>query len=348
MLVSDFNYNLPEALIAQQPIPERDKSRLMVLERATGQIEHRIFRELPELLQPGDLLVFNNTRVFPARLFGHRGSGGKIEALILGRSPDGRFKTLLRTGGKIKPGEIISFSQDRIRIRATGKDKTGAWFFEPVSERFWEKIDELGKIPLPPYIKREYNKPVSNGEDRRRYQTVYAKERGSAAAPTAGLHFTPEILNKLSQRGVSTSFITLHIGYETFRPVKEKTVEEHDMHSEFFSVPPETLKAIENAKKRGNRVIAVGTTTCRVLETVALNVLKNANTGIKGWTDIFIYPGYEFKLVDAMITNFHLPESTLLMLIAAFTGTEAILAAYREAVRLEYRFYSYGDAMLIL
>jgi S-adenosylmethionine:tRNA ribosyltransferase-isomerase len=347
LLVSEFNYNLPDALIAQQPAPERDKSRFMVLSRATGQIEHRIFQDLPEILEPGDLLVLNDTRVFPARLLGHRDSGGKVEALVLGRSPDGRPKTLLKTGGKIRPGEVLAFSGDRIRIRTIEKDKTGAWFFKPVSERFWEKMEEFGKVPLPPYIERDYTDNTGNGSDRQRYQTVYAKECGSAAAPTAGFHFTLGTLKELSQRGVAICFITLHIGYETFRPVKENSIEEHVMHSEFFSVSQKVLHAIEETKKQRHRVVAVGTTTCRVLETVARSGVKGPHSDLEGWTDIFIYPGFRFKAVDALITNFHLPQSTLLMLVAAFAGTKEILTAYREAVRLKYSFYSYGDAMLI-
>ncbi len=359
MLVSEFDYTLPQELIAQNPVPKRDSSRLMLLDRAASTIEHRVFHELPQLLEPGDLLVLNDTRVFPARLFGHRGSGGKVEALVLGKSPDGRLRTLLKAGGKILPGEVLSLVGDSIRIRTLEQDETGAWFFEPVSNSFWEKLEQCGEVPLPPYISRDYSPGTDRSDDRRRYQTVFARESGSAAAPTAGLHFTPEVLDSLARREIETRFLTLHIGYETFRPVKQEKVEEHLMHSEFYSVPRETLAAIETAKRRNRRVVAVGTTTCRVLETIAMMneecAMKNEETReipdsscVHGWTDIFIHPGFEFKAVDAMITNFHLPRSTLLMLVAAFAGTAKILSAYREAVELRYRFYSYGDAMLII
>jgi S-adenosylmethionine:tRNA ribosyltransferase-isomerase len=347
LLVSEFDYNLPGELIAQEPVPERGSSRLMLLDRATSAMRHFRFHRLPELLRRGDLLVLNDTRVFPARLLGRRGSGGKVEALVLGKSPDGRLRTLLKTGGKIRPGEVVSLASDTIRIRTVEKDQTGAWFFEPLCEDFWEKLEQFGKTPLPPYIRRDYTVGTGNGNDRQRYQTVYAKERGSAAAPTAGLHFTQQILGALAIRGVETCFLTLHIGYETFRPVKEKTVEEHVMHSESFSVPQETLHSLEQAGKERRRVVAVGTTTCRVLETLARTGVASPDSGAQGWTDTFIHPGFEFKAVDALITNFHLPRSSLLMLVAAFAGTEKILKAYSEAVRLKYRFYSYGDAMFI-
>ena len=324
----------------------------MVLGRDTSNISHRKFSELPDLLRAGDLLVFNDTRVMAARLFGHRGSGGKVEALVLGRAPDGRLRTLLKAGGKVKEGETISLASDRIRIRVLEQDETGAWYFEPAGNGFGEKLEQFGITPLPPYIHRDYPAAGDKETDRERYQTVYAREKGSAAAPTAGLHFTKELFDRLADRGIESRFLTLHIGYETFRPVKEDSVEEHAMHSEFYSVPRETLLAIIEAKCRGRRVVAVGTTACRVLETVATGAGECYNgtagkTRIEGWTDIFIYPGYRFKAVDALITNFHLPRSTLLMLVAAFAGTEYIISAYREAVDLKYRFYSYGDSMLI-
>lgn len=347
MLVSEFDYILPENLIAQEPAPERDSSKLMVLNRADGALRHRAFRDIPAILKPGDLLVMNDTRVFPARLFGHRGSGGKVEALILGEDPQGRLRTLLKTGGRVHPGEIIALAGDKLRIRVLEKDETGAWSFVALCEDFWAELEKLGKVPLPPYIRRDYDSSRDDSSDEERYQTVYARRRGSAAAPTAGLHFTPALLETLASRGIETCFLTLHIGYETFRPVKEDKVEDHVMHSEFYSVPAETLVALEQAKENNRRIIAVGTTVCRVLETLARAGTKN-KTGMTGWTDIFIYPGFEFRTVDAMVTNFHLPRSTLLMLVAAFAGTERILTAYHEAVRLNYRFYSYGDAMLII
>jgi S-adenosylmethionine:tRNA ribosyltransferase-isomerase len=351
LLVADFDYFLPEELIAQRPAPRRDAARLMVLDRGTGRVSHGIFTELPDLLGAGDLLVMNDTRVFPARLLGHRGSGGRLEALVLGSTPDGRLKTLLRAGGRLRPGEILSFEEDEIRIRLVEKDPTGAWYFEPLCEDFWDKLELLGKTPLPPYIHRDYSYG-DDDSDRKRYQTVFARERGSAAAPTAGLHFTQEVLAALEKKSLQPCFLTLHIGYETFRPVKEKSVEEHTMHSEFYSIGAQTLAALRAAKSSGRRIVAVGTTTCRVLETVAERILVEAGEFDKeqtsGWTDIFIYPGFDFRVTDAMLTNFHLPRSTLLMLVAAFAGRESILAAYEEAVKSEYRFYSYGDAMLII
>ena len=351
MLISEFDYILPEELIAQHPAPRRDSSRLMVLDRYTGAVSHRIFNELPSILESEDLLVMNDTRVFSARLLGHRGSGGRLEALILGYAPDGRLRTLLKAGGKLQPGETLSFNNDQIRIRLIEKDPTGAWFFEPLCESFWEKLEDAGKTPLPPYIHRDYSS--SNDEnDRERYQTVFARERGSAAAPTAGLHFTKELLGKLERKRIEMCFITLHIGYETFRPVKEESVEDHEMHSEFYSVAPPAVAALRRAKAKHRRIVAVGTTTCRVLETIADRLLDDCDlvpgTELSGWTDIFIYPGFDFAVTDAMITNFHLPRSTLIMLVAAFAGRENILTAYKEAVKLKYRFYSYGDSMLIM
>ncbi len=351
MLVSDFDYHLPENLIAQRPAPHRDSARLMVLDRCTGGVSHRVFSDLPDILGATDMLVMNDTRVFPARLIGHRGSGGRLEALVLGSAPDGRLRTLLRAGGRLQPGEILSFEDDGIRIRLIEKDSTGAWFFETACEDFWDKLELVGKTPLPPYIHRDYSSPDDAG-DRERYQTIFARERGSAAAPTAGLHFTENLLGKLEEKGVGTCCVTLHIGYETFRPVKEESVEEHPMHSEFYSIGTQTLEILQEARSRGRRVVAVGTTTCRVLETIADRLLAGPGASgdgeLSGWTDIFIYPGFEFRVTDAMVTNFHLPRSTLLMLVSAFAGRENILAAYEEAVKSEYRFYSYGDAMLIM
>ncbi len=366
MLVSELDYELPKELIAQHPAPERDGSRLMVLGRRTGEISHRVFRDLPELLGSGDLLVLNDTRVFPGRLFGHRRTGGKAEALMLGPGPKGSLRTLLRTRGKVKPGEVFSFASDKIRIRVTEKDETGAWYFAPLIEGFKEKLKALGDVPLPPYIQRDYSSGEYHDEDLQRYQTVFAREtnsepagapggpaaslEGSAAAPTAGLHFTPALLESLAGAGIETCFVTLNIGYETFRPVKEEKVEEHAMHSEFYHAGAETLAAIRAAKRQGRRIVAAGTTSCRVLETLArVTALQDEcpDRDHDGWTGIFIYPGFEFKLVEALITNFHLPRSTLLMLVCAFAGKEKILASYREAVHQKYCFYSYGDAMLI-
>ena len=346
MLTSEFDYKLPRELIAKEPAARRDSARLMVLARKTGVLRHRVFHELPELLEPGNLLVLNDTRVFPARLLGRRSSGGRVEALVLNEGQNGGCRTLLKAKGRIRPGEVVSFGQDAMRIRMLEKDDTGVWRFEPLCSDFRQKMEELGDVPLPPYLAR-----ASNQLDRERYQTVYSRSTGSAAAPTAGLHFTGELLDSLSHRGIELQFLTLHIGYETFRPVKEKNVEEHVMHGEFFELPAQTLTALKNAKETGKKVIAVGTTSCRVIETLARRGLLCAEhpreQTVQGWTDLFICPGFNFRAVDAMITNFHLPRSTLLMLVAAFAGTQNTLAAYREAVRLKYRFYSYGDAMLV-
>ncbi len=340
MKVTDFDYELPEALIAQFPVEPRDTSRLLTLNKVTGAVEHKAhFYELVEELNEGDVLVFNNTKVIPARLYGHReGSGGKVEVLLLTPCGENRWECLVKPGKKCPVGQVIVFDE---RLKATVLDKTdfGGRIVEfTVDGIFDDIIQEIGEMPLPPYIHEKL-------EDKERYQTVYAKEKGSAAAPTAGLHFTPELLEKIKDKGVELEFVTLHVGLGTFRPVSVESIEDHDMHSEFYSVSPETAARINDAKAKGRRIIAVGTTSVRTLESASTD--DGVLQGTSGWTQIFIYPGYTFKMVDALVTNFHLPQSTLLMLISALAGREHCLAAYEEAVREKYRFFSFGDAMFI-
>ncbi|MCI5707977.1 tRNA preQ1(34) S-adenosylmethionine ribosyltransferase-isomerase QueA [Veillonella caviae] len=340
MKVTDFDYELPEALIAQFPVEPRDTSRLLTLNKVTGAVEHKAhFYELVEELNEGDVLVFNNTKVIPARLYGHReGSGGKVEVLLLTPCGENRWECLVKPGKKCPVGQVIVFDE---RLKATVLDKTdfGGRIVEfTVNGIFDDIIQEIGEMPLPPYIHEKL-------EDKERYQTVYAKEKGSAAAPTAGLHFTPELLEKIKAKGVELEFVTLHVGLGTFRPVSVESIEDHDMHSEFYSVSPETAARINDAKAKGRRIIAVGTTSVRTLESASTD--DGVLQGTSGWTQIFIYPGYTFKMVDALVTNFHLPQSTLLMLISALAGREHCLAAYEEAVREKYRFFSFGDAMFI-
>ena len=339
MKKSDFYFDLPEELIAQTPLEKRDESRLLCLDKNTGSMEHRHFYDLPDLLQEGDCLVLNNSRVLPARLIGTRPTGGAIELVLLRDLGDNRWECLSRPGRKTKPGQHILFGNGELEAiveeTAPGGNRIVRFLYEGI---FLEVLERLGRMPLPPYIRAELENPE-------RYQTVYAKELGSAAAPTAGLHFTQELLETIRAKGVRTEFITLHVGLGTFRPVKEDEIEDHEMHSEFCMIPPETAEAVNTAKKNGGRIIAVGTTSCRTLESFA----KDDGTlePSSGWTDIFIYPGYRFKCIDGLITNFHLPESTLIMLVSALAGREHILNAYRTAVENRYRFFSFGDAMFI-
>ncbi len=340
MKKSDFYFELPEELIAQTPLERRDASRLLHLDKETGEIEHRHFYELPEYLRPGDCLVLNDTRVLPARLLGCRRSGGSVELVLLRDLGEGRWECLSRPGRKTKPGTELSFGDDELTATveavAEGGNRIVQFHYEGI---FLEVLERLGKMPLPPYIKAEL-------QDSERYQTVYSRELGSAAAPTAGLHFTPELLKQISDMGVRVCYVTLHVGLGTFRPVKEEEIEDHEMHSEFCVIPPETAEIVNETKREGGRVIAVGTTSCRTLESFA-----EENGELKPgsrWTDIFIYPGYRFKCIDALITNFHLPESTLIMLVSALAGREHILHAYEVAVQEGYRFFSFGDSMLIL
>ena len=338
MKKSDFDFDLPEELIAQTPLERRDSSRLMHLNRVTGEVEHRHFYELPSLLREGDCLVLNDSRVLPARLLGVRGSGGSVELVLLRDLGEGRWECLSRPGRKTKPGTELSFGNGELTAEVEsvtdGGNRIIRFHYEGI---FLEVLEKLGRMPLPPYIKAELQDPE-------RYQTVYSRETGSAAAPTAGLHFTRELLSEIEARGVKIAYVTLHVGLGTFRPVKEEEIEDHPMHAEFCVVPEETAELVNETKRRGGRIVAVGTTSCRTLESFNENGLLKP---CSGWTSIFIYPGYRFRCIDALVTNFHLPESTLIMLVSALAGRENVLNAYRIAVEERYRFFSFGDAMLI-
>ena len=339
MLLSDFDYELPEELIAQTPVEPRNASRLMVLDPIKKTIEHRHFFELQQFLSPGDTLIFNDTRVIPARLIGRKEpTGARVEVLLLRRVEGDTWETLVKPGKKALPGTTIRFSEE-LSCEVTGHTDFGGRLVTFHYQGIFEEIlDRLGETPLPPYIHEEL-------KDRERYQTVYCRESGSAAAPTAGLHFTPEQMDELKRFGVNLGFLTLHVGLGTFRPVKVERIEEHVMHSEYYSIGEDTARLIRETKAAGKRVVAVGTTSIRTLESAAVG--KNEVYGKSGETNIFIYPGYDFKIVDAVVTNFHLPKSTLIMLISAFAGREFTLEAYREAVKEKYRFFSFGDAMFI-
>ena len=338
MKLSDFMYDLPEERIAQTPVEPRDHSRLMVLHRDTGAIEHRHFYDVIEYLNPGDCLVINDTRVIPARLYGERPTGGACEVLLLKQLGPKRWETLVRPGKKLKPGAEVIFGDGRLRCRVMESTDVGGRIVEFQCEGSFEAaLDALGEMPLPPYIHEKL-------ENRDRYQTVYARQDGSAAAPTAGLHFTPELMERIRQKGVDIVPVLLHVGLGTFRPVKVENIEEHEMHSEYFEVTPQAADRINAARQRGGRIIAVGTTSVRTLESAAQDGRLVAK---RGDTSIFIKPGYRFQLVDALITNFHLPGSTLILLVSALWDRERILAAYKTAVEEGYRFFSFGDAMLI-
>ena len=336
MKKSDFWFELPEELIAQTPLDKRDESRLLVVDKNTGAMEHKSFHDLPSLLRKGDCLVLNDSRVLPARLLGSRESGGAVEILLLKDLGENRWECLSRPGRKTRPGTKLIFGNGELKAEVKevteGGNRIVEFYYEGI---FLEVLERLGKMPLPPYIHEEL-------KDSERYQTVYSKELGSAAAPTAGLHFTNELLDEIRAKGVKTAFVTLHVGLGTFRPVKEENIEDHDMHSEFCMIPRETADIVNETKKNGGRIISVGTTSCRTLESFAEEdgTLKASS----GWTDIFIYPGYRFKCIDALITNFHLPESTLIMLVSALAGRENVLNAYKAAVENRYRFFSFGDA----
>ena len=341
MKTSDFYYDLPEELIAQDPLEDRTASRLLVLERKTGAVKHKIFSDVIDYLNKGDCLVINNTRVIPARLIGEKeGTGGKVEVLLLKRRANDVWETLVKPGKKLKPGAKITFGDGRLRAEVLEVVEEGNRLVKFYYEGIFEEIlDSLGEMPLPPYITHKL-------EDKEMYQTVYAKFDGSAAAPTAGLHFTKELLNKIEEKGIKIASITLHVGLGTFRPVKVDDVNNHHMHTEWYEVNTEAADIINETKKNGGRVICVGTTSCRTIESVAdENGYMKAKTGE---TDIFIYPGYKFKVMDGLITNFHLPESTLVMLVSAFAGKENVLSAYETAVKERYRFFSFGDAMILI
>jgi len=335
----DFYYDLPEELIAQTPLQQRDASRLLVLDRETGSTQHRHFFDIIEYLQPGDCLVMNDSRVLPARLLGHRPTGGAVEVLLLRDLGEKKWECLVKPGRKMQVGSEVIFGSGELSAVVTGVCQDGNRIVEFRYEGiFLEVLERLGKMPLPPYIKAEL-------ADQERYQTVYSREIGSAAAPTAGLHFTKDLLEKIRKRGVKTAFVTLHVGLGTFRPVKAEEITEHHMHSELCMIGEETAAILNETRKCGGRIVCVGTTSCRTLESL---VNDDGSFEAKSkWTEIFIYPGYVFKAMDALITNFHLPESTLVMLVSAFAGRENVLAAYREAVQERYRFFSFGDAMYI-
>ncbi|MBE6989398.1 MAG: tRNA preQ1(34) S-adenosylmethionine ribosyltransferase-isomerase QueA [Ruminococcaceae bacterium] len=340
MRTNDFYFNLPQELIAQTPIPQRDASRLLVLDKETGAWVHRHFYELPDLVRPGDCLILNDSRVLPARLLGHRLPGeGACEVLLLIDRGDKIWECLVRPGKRLRAGTKLSFGSGELTAEVTeelpGGNRLIRFDYEGI---FLEVLERLGKMPLPPYIKTEL-------QDRERYQTVYSRVNGSAAAPTAGLHFTQELLEKIRVIGVEIGYVTLHVGLGTFRPVKEAEITDHEMHSEYCVIPQETADLINRTKRNGGRVICVGTTSCRTVESWATE--GGTMRACAGWTDIFIYPGYRFKVTDALITNFHLPESTLIMLVSALAGRENVLRAYEEAVRERYRFFSFGDAMFI-
>ncbi|MCC3865362.1 tRNA preQ1(34) S-adenosylmethionine ribosyltransferase-isomerase QueA [Terrisporobacter petrolearius] len=340
MKTSDFYFDLPEELIAQVPILDRSSSKLMVLDKETGEVSHKIFKDIIDYLNPGDCLVLNDTRVIPARLIGSKeGTGGKIEFLLLKRNEDDTWETLVKPGKRAKIGTRFSFGEGKLIAEVVGMGDDGARIVKFEYEGIFEEVlDELGNMPLPPYITERL-------EERERYQTVYSKHNGSAAAPTAGLHFTDELLQKIKDKGVDLAFVTLHVGLGTFRPVKVDDVLEHDMHSEYYMVTQEAANKINRAKENGNKVITVGTTSTRTIESVADE--NGKMKAASGWTKIFIYPGYKFKVVDNLITNFHLPESTLIMLVSALAGKENVLNAYNCAVENNYRFFSFGDAMFI-
>ena len=341
MEVKEFDYDLPEELIAQKPKENRDESQLMCLNKESGEIDEVIFKDIIDYINPNDMIIFNNSEVIPARLYGEKiPTGTKIEILLLNEIEEGKWEVLVKPGKRVKKGVKVSFGNDLLIGEAVEYTDFGGRIMEFSYEgKFSEIIDELGEMPLPPYIKRKLDNPE-------RYQTVYAQKRGSAAAPTAGLHFTNELIDNLKNKGVSIGYLTLHVGLGTFRPVRTENVEDHDMHSEYYELDQNVVEKIRATKENNGRIIAVGTTVTRTLESVATQ-----NNGelieSKGWTDIFIYPGYEFKAIDALITNFHLPKSTLLMLVSAFAGKENIFNAYHKAVEKEYRFFSLGDAMFI-
>ena len=337
----DFYYELPQELIAQDPLEDRSSSRLLVLDKKTGDIQHHIFREIVNYLNPGDCLVINDTKVIPARLIGAKEeTGAKIEVLLLKRGQNDVWETLVKPGRKAKPGTRISFGDGLLKGEVIDVVDEGNRLIRFEYEGIFEEIlDRLGQMPLPPYITHQLR-------DKDRYNTVYAAHSGSAAAPTAGLHFTPELLEEIGRKGVDIARVTLHVGLGTFRPVKVEEVENHHMHSEFYMIDEEAAEKINRAKEQGGRVICVGTTSCRTVESAADE--EGRLKACSGWTEIFIYPGYQFKLLDGLITNFHLPESTLIMLVSALAGREHVLDAYEEAVKERYRFFSFGDAMLVI
>ncbi|WP_195781808.1 tRNA preQ1(34) S-adenosylmethionine ribosyltransferase-isomerase QueA [Priestia megaterium] len=342
MKVDLFDFHLPEELIAQTPLEQRDASRLMVLNKETGNVKHHMFHDLLDYVQEGDCLVLNDTRVLPARLFGTKeDTGANIEVLLLKQTQGDTWETLVKPAKRVKEGTVISFGDGRLTAVCKETSDQGGRLLEFNYEGiFYEVLEQLGEMPLPPYIKERL-------DDQERYQTVFAREQGSAAAPTAGLHFTEKMLEQLKEKGVHIAFLTLHVGLGTFRPVSVDDLEEHDMHSEFYQVSEGTAALLNSVRQKGGRIISVGTTSTRTLETIATEH-NGKFVASSGWTNIFIFPGYEFKAIDGMITNFHLPKSTLIMLVSALAGRENVISAYEQAVAEKYRFFSFGDAMLIL
>ncbi|MFD2046199.1 tRNA preQ1(34) S-adenosylmethionine ribosyltransferase-isomerase QueA [Ornithinibacillus salinisoli] len=342
MKIEDFDFDLPEELIAQTPLKDRTSSRLLVLNRDTKKTKHSVFKDIKQYLKKGDCLVLNDTRVLPARLFGvKKDTGAKIEVLLLHQQEEDKWEVLTKPAKKVKKGTTLLFGDGKLKATCTDvKDHGGRIFQFEYEGIFYEVLDQLGEMPLPPYIKEQL-------PERERYQTVYAKEEGSAAAPTAGLHFTEELLEEIKEMGVTIAFITLHVGLGTFRPVSVEDVDDHEMHAEFYHMSKETADTLTKEKENGGRIISVGTTSTRTLETIARDH-DGRFVESSGWTDIFIYPPYQFRAIDGLITNFHLPKSTLIMLVSAFVDKETVLSAYEEAVRERYRFFSFGDAMLIL
>ena len=344
--ISHYDYTIPKHLIAQHPTAKRDESRLLILHRKSTRIEHRKFYDIIEYLNCGDVLVLNDTKVAPARIIGYRTTGGRVEGLIIKEILENTWEILLQSNHGLKENESLCFGNNTVIGRLVCRNDTGSWTIKFEDRRkFIEMLESFGRMPLPPYIKRNPEDKSSGIHDEERYQTIYAKKMGAIAAPTAGLHFTESILQKLTNKGIKIVYITLHVGLGTFKTIKEEDFRQHTIHKEFYNIPEAAIASINKAKSLGKRIIATGTTTCRVLETLARN---NTTKKISGWTDLFIYPPYKFKLTDSLITNFHLQRSTLILLVSAFAGGENIASSYEEAISLGYRFYSYGDCMLIL
>ncbi len=344
--ISHYDYTIPKHLIAQHPTAKRDESRLLILHRKSARIEHRKFYDIIEYLNCGDVLVLNDTKVAPARIIGYRTTGGRVEGLIIKEILENTWEMLLQSNHGLKESESLCFGNNTVIGRLVCRNDTGSWTIKFEDRRkFIEMLENSGRMPLPPYIKRDPEDKSSGTDDEERYQTIYAKKMGAIAAPTAGLHFTESILQELTNKGIKIVYITLHVGLGTFKTIKEEDFRQHTIHKEFYNIPEAAIATINEAKSLGKRIIATGTTTCRVLETLARN---NTTKKISGWTDLFIYPPYKFKLTDSLITNFHLQRSTLILLVSAFAGGENIASSYEEAISLGYRFYSYGDCMLIL
>ena len=344
--ISHYDYTIPKHLIAQHPIAKRDESRLLVLHRKSARIEHRKFYDIIEYLNCGDVLVLNDTKVAPARIIGSRTTGGRVEGLIIKETDENTWEILLQSNHRLKETEALCFGNNTVIGRLVCRNDTGSWTIRFENrKKFLEMLESSGRMPLPPYIKRNPEDKSSGIHDKERYQTIYAKKMGAIAAPTAGLHFTESILQELTNKGIKIVYITLHVGLGTFKPIKEEDFRKHTIHKEFYNIPEAAIDTINKAKSLGKRIIATGTTTCRVLETLARNHTTKRSSG---WTDLFIYPPYKFKLTDSLITNFHLQRSTLILLVSAFAGGENIASSYEEAISLGYRFYSYGDCMLIL